>query len=252
MELRKGERLQKIIDFLVSYAKEREYKVENVTVGLYWTCVLSKYCGMATTYRVGREIKNAGKLEEMTTAQLAEYLKSWNLLEASVGLAAINSVIDPPSNAKNNVNGLDIGLEVGKGKKIVMIGKFPYLEKFKKIAREFIVLELDPCIINPDEGILPAFASESVIEDADVLIITASAIINKSIDRIVELGRKAFKILIGPSTPMLKDLLEYFDVLAGVKVNNPYVVIKKISQGIEMVYPSKFPNKELEFITLER
>ena len=244
--------MQKIIDFLISYAKERDYKVENVTVGLNWTCVLSKNCGMAMTYKIGKEIKNAGRLEELTTSQLAEYLKSWNLLEASVGLAAINSVIDPPANAKKGINGLDIGLEVGKGKKIVMIGKFPNIEKFKKVAREFTVLELDPSLIDPDEGVLPSTASESVIEDADVLIMTATTIINKSVDRLVELGKKAYKILVGPSTPMIEDLLEYFDVLAGVKVNDPYAVIKKVSQGFGMVYPNKFPNNELEFVVLER
>jgi len=244
--------MQKIIDFLISYAKERDYRVENVTIGLHWTCVLSKYCGMGMTHDIGKEIKNAGRLEEMTTSQLAEYLKSWNLLEAGVGLAAINSVIDPPTNVRKDVNGLDVGLEVGKGKKVVMIGKFPYIEKFKKVAREFIILELNPNLIDPDQGILPATASESVIEDADVLIITATTIINKSVDRLVELGKKAFKILVGPSTPMLKDLLEYFDILAGVKVNDPYGVIKSICQGIEMVNPIKFPNNELEFIALER
>jgi len=64
-----------------------------------------------------------------------------------------------------------------------MIGKFPYIEKFKKVAREFIILELNPNLIDPDQGILPATASETVIEDADVLIITATTIINKSVDR---------------------------------------------------------------------
>ena len=247
--------MQKIVDFLISYAKERDYKVENVTVGINWTCVLSKHCGMAMTYKIGKEIKNAGRLEELTTGQLAEYLKSWNLLEASVGLAAINSVTDPPVNAKSGINPLDVGLENAKGKKVIMIGKFSHAEKLKKIAREFFVLELDPNLINPEEGILPATASESVIEGADMLIITASAIINKSIDRLVELGRKAYKILLGVSTPMIKDLLEYFDVLVGVRVNNPYPVIKAVSQGLfpegfKMAY--KFSNKELEFIMIER
>jgi len=244
--------MQKIIDFLISYARERDYKVKNVTVGLNWTCVLSKNLGMAMTYKIGREVKDASRLEEMTTSQLANYLKSWNLLESSIGLAAINSVVDPPGNAKRGISGLEIGAEVGKGKKVVMIGKFPDLEKFKKQAREFIVLELDPNLINPEEGILPSTASESVIEDADVLVITATTIINKSVDRLVELGKKAFKILVGPSTPMIKDLLEYFDVLAGVRINDPYAVMKRISQGLGMVYPNKFPNNELEFIALER
>jgi len=247
--------MQKIIDFLISYAKERDYKVENVTVGIWWTCVLSKYCGLARTNYIGlAEIKNAGRLEEFTTGQLAEYLRSWNLLEASVGLAAINSVIDPPTNVKKGINGLDIGLEVGKGKKIVMVGKFPRAERFKKQARELIILELDLCLINPDEGVLISTASESVIEDADVLIMTASTIINKSVDRLVELGKKAFKILVGPSTPMLKDLLEYFDVLAGVKIKDPYAVMKRISQGFEELNPTntELTSNEVEFIVMER
>jgi len=241
--------MQKIIDFLISYAKERDYKVENITVGIWWTCVLSKYCGMASVYKIGKEIKNAGRLEEMTTSQLAEYLKSWNLMEAGVGLAAINSVIDPPANAKKD-DAFEIAVEVGKGKKIVMVGKFPRTERFKKEAREFIVLELNPNLIDPDEGVLPATASESVIEDADVLIMTATTITNKSVDRLVQLGKKAFKILVGPSTPMLKDLLEYFDVLAGVKIKDPYAVMKRISQGFTWAF--KFPKNELEFVALER
>lgn len=240
------------MDYLVSYAKERDYKVENVTVGLEWTCVLSKYCGMAMTYHMGKEIRNAGRLDEITTGQLAEYLYSWNLVEASVGLASINSVIDPPQNVERGVNGLDLALEVGKGKKVVMIGKFPGTEKFKKVTSKFIVLELNPHLIDPDEGVLPATASESVVGDADVLIITATTIINKSVDRLLELGKKAYKILVGPSTPMLKDLLDYVDALAGVKVNDPYAVIKRVAQGFGMVNPSKFPNNELEFILLRK
>jgi hypothetical protein len=80
----------KIIDFLISYAKERDEPVKDVRVGLNWTCVLSKNLGVTMTYKIGWEIKDAGRLDEMTTGELAELLKSWNLVEASVGLASIN------------------------------------------------------------------------------------------------------------------------------------------------------------------
>ncbi|BFH73901.1 DUF364 domain-containing protein [Sulfurisphaera javensis] len=238
----------RIIDYLVSLAKEKDYEVKNVTIGLTWTCVLSKNCGMALTYKLPLfgEIANAGELENYTTGKLAELLYSWNLLEASVGLAAINSVIDPLWNYRGN--GLDFMLEMSKGKKVVMIGKFPNVEKFKEIAQQFIILELNPYLIDPLNNIFPSTASEFVIEEADVLIITSSTIINKSVDRLIQLGKKAYKILVGPSTPMIKDLLDFVDALAGIKVNDPQNLIKKISQGYGMVKPSDI----LDFIILAK
>ncbi|ARM75284.1 Rossmann-like domain-containing protein [Acidianus manzaensis] len=241
----------KLTDFLVSYAKEKDYEVKNVTIGLNWTCVLSKNCGIALTYKLPLigEVPNGGNLESFTTGQLAELLYSWNLLEASVGLASINSTIDPSWNFKGN--GLEFVLEIAKGKRVVMIGKFPGIEEFKKICSSFIVLELNPYLINPYENILPSTASESVIENSDILIVTSSTIINKSIDRLLELAKKAYKILVGPSTPMSKELLEYVDALAGIKINNPHGMIKKISQGFGMVTPKKL-NGDADFIILSK
>ena len=245
----------KVIDSLISYAKENDTEVKNVTVGVTWTCVLSKYCGVSMTYNTGNEdldVKDFGHLEEKRVGELAGYLKSWNLLEASVGLASINSVIEPKGNTE--ANGLDIALEYGKGKKIVMIGKFPGLQKFKEVAKEFVVLELNPFLIDPSQGILPSTAAETVIEDSQVVIITATTIINKSIDRLLELSRKAnaYVILLGPSTPMLDLMFDFgIDVLAGIRVNRPYSFIKKISQGCGMINPSKMEG-DVSFIVRTR
>jgi hypothetical protein len=74
---------------LISYAKGRDEPVKGVRVGLNRTCVLSNNLGVAM-YKIGWGIKDAGRLDEMATGELAELLKSWNLVEASVGLASIN------------------------------------------------------------------------------------------------------------------------------------------------------------------
>jgi len=74
---------------LISYAKERDEPVKDVRVGLNWTCVLSNNLGVVM-YKIGWGIRDAGRLDEMTTGELAELLKSWSLVEASVGLASIN------------------------------------------------------------------------------------------------------------------------------------------------------------------
>jgi hypothetical protein len=64
---------------LISYAKGRDEPVKVVRVGLNWTCVLSNNLGVAM-YKIGWGIKGAGRLDEMTTGELAELLKSWNLV----------------------------------------------------------------------------------------------------------------------------------------------------------------------------
>jgi hypothetical protein len=51
-----------------------------------------------------------------------------------------------------------------------------------------------------------------------------------TVDRLIELAKNA---LVGPSTPMIEELLDFgIDVLAGLKVINPYSLMKKISQGM--------------------
>jgi len=65
------------------------------------------------------------------------------------------------------------------------------------------------------------------------VIMTATTIINKSVNRLLELAKNAFVIMVGPSTPMIEELLDFgIDVLAGLKVINPYSLMKKISQGM--------------------
>ena len=65
------------------------------------------------------------------------------------------------------------------------------------------------------------------------MIMTATTIINKPVDRLLELAKNAFVIMVGPSTPMIEELLDFgINVLAGLKVINPYSLMKKISQGM--------------------
>ena len=59
------------------------------------------------------------------------------------------------------------------------------------------------------------------------MIMTATTI---TVDRLIELAKNA---LVGPSTPMIEELLDFgIDVLAGLKVINPYSLMKEISQGM--------------------
>lgn len=59
--------------------------------------MLSKRCGLASIFHephpYHRPVRNAGSLLELSALELAQYARSDNVLEASIGMAAINSLI---------------------------------------------------------------------------------------------------------------------------------------------------------------
>jgi len=56
------------------------------------------------------------------------------VVEASVGLASINST---DVKTEKTGDGLEIGLKMSKGERVMMIGNFPGYTRFKGIAKEF-------------------------------------------------------------------------------------------------------------------
>lgn len=234
----------KIIDDLISDLNDKDHEIRDIHVGYSWIGVLSKNCGVSKNFGSPHDykIKDLGRLKEKTTINLADYAKSWNMIEAGLGVAAINSLIDVKG--KKGINLLDLLLEKGDGKKITMIGHFPRIEELREKADELWVIEK-----NPQEGDLPDTASEYLVPKADIVVITSSAIINKSIERLLELSN-GYTILLGPSTPMSPILFDYgVDLLAGIKVTDERLMMEKIAQGCGMV--RQFEDA-IEFVVMER
>jgi hypothetical protein len=63
------------------------------------------------------------------------------VVEASVGLASINST---DVKTEKTGDGLEIGLKMSKGKRVIMIGKSPGYARFKGIAKEFLCTGIKP------------------------------------------------------------------------------------------------------------
>jgi uncharacterized protein (DUF4213/DUF364 family) len=243
-----------LLDDLIESVGKNDAPVKDVRVGITWTGVWCKRCGLSRTYAspatAHTTVKGFGKLTEMTTLELAEYARSWHLVEAAIGVAAINSMIRPKG--RRGLNALDFLLREGKNKRITVVGAFPKLPELRKVSKELWVLELDPDLINPSEGILPATAAEHKIPRSDIVAITGSAIVNKSLEHLLELSRNAYTLVLGPSTPMSDVLFDYgADMLAGVDVIKPERIMMKISQGGGMVSPKNCKG-EIEFVVMEK
>ncbi len=210
-------------------APAMETPLKGVWVGLSWTVVESRYAGMSHTYKTGRKvtIENEGRLDEEPLFALVERALSWEPLEASIGLAAINSLLAAlaAGGSSGSVNPLIERL--ARGRTVTIIGRFPFNDRVSAIAERAYKLEIDP-----GPGELPAPAAESVIPASDLLVVTSTALINHTLQRLLELASDCFVILLGPSTPFSPLLFEYgVDILAGVEVHQCDELVRTVTQG---------------------
>jgi uncharacterized protein (DUF4213/DUF364 family) len=218
----------RLIDDLLESVAPFDCPVQRVCIGLHWTAVESRQVGMAHTFRgSGKyEIAHAGDLVGRSAFELANRLRSWQPLEASLGLAALNSMIEPhgaPGNIQTHL------LHEARDKSVVIVGRFPFNEAFSRVAARIEVLEMDP---QGDE--LPSQACEDVLPHAELAVISATALLNKTLSRLMELAAEATVVVLGPSTPMNNVLFRHgADVLAGVRVTDADALMGSLMQGVK-------------------
>ena len=220
----------KALDDLIS-SLSGDSVVREVHTCVFWTAVLSKHCGLASTFHEPhpshRPVRKAGSLIGLSALELAQYARSDNVLEASIGMAAINSLIDIDEARCVKENALDVLARKGRGKNIAIVGRFPWTPKLRRIARTLWVIEQ-----RPQKGELPAEAAEDVLPQADVVGLTGTSFINHTVDRLLALSKSSFVVMVGPTTPLLPVLFDYgVDILAGTQVVEPDKTIRSISQG---------------------
>jgi uncharacterized protein (DUF4213/DUF364 family) len=140
--------MQILSDLIVSL-KGKDYPVQEVLTGAYWTGVVSRGCGLASTFRHEdhphpKGVKDVGYLARKSALELAEYALSDYLLEASIGMAAINSLIEIEENRCVEKNASEILMEKGEGRDVAIVGHFPFIPQLRKKARNLWVFEQRP------------------------------------------------------------------------------------------------------------
>jgi hypothetical protein len=196
-------------------------------VGRTWTLVRSDGVGMAKSFRdPGQARTLKSPIAGTSRRELAAYLKSWNLFEASLGLAALNSFFNEPGRVESWLGRSSDEVASGpvfakmapelEGKKVAVVGHFPDLGHLAERC-ELTILER-----NPQEGDLPDFAAEYVLPGQDFVFVTGTALVNKTLSRLLELAAGARVVLVGPSVPLTPLWFDWgVDVLAGTVVTDP-------------------------------
>jgi uncharacterized protein (DUF4213/DUF364 family) len=222
----------KILDDLIQSLKGNDFQVKSVHTCVFWTAVITKYCGLSSTFRDegvphDRGVKDVGNLTRKTALELAEYAKSKSLLEASIGMATINSLIDIDESRCIEKNAFEIILEKGKDKNVAIVGHFPWIPKLKGKTKNLWVLEQ-----RLREGDLPAREADRVLPQCDVVGITGTSFINHTLEGLLNLCKEAYILLIGPTSPISPILFDYgIDAICGSKIIDPDKLIRSISEG---------------------
>jgi len=81
---------------------------------------------------------------EKSASELVQMSFSDSILEAAIGLASINSLIEVDKGRCVELNERDLLVEKGKGKKVVIIGHFPFIDKLRGISSELTIIEKKP------------------------------------------------------------------------------------------------------------
>ncbi len=192
-------------------------RVTDCNCGYNWTSVCTNEggTGIAMTIPVySLPQKYNGKITDLSLKALAELSKSWNFVEAALGVAAIGAYYNHPSRAKNcgimhsgcksgAKDAFDLYQEEIKGKKVAAVGHFPMLKRFQPIC-DLTILER-----KPQWGDYPDSACEYLMSEQDYVFITGCTLVNKTMPRLLELAKHAKVVLVGPSTILSPVLFQH-------------------------------------------
>lgn len=218
--------------------RERAARVSEVRIGLGYTAVMlaDSRTGVAYTFRDeaggGCTVFDGLRpISGRSALDLVALLESTDPIEAAVGLACANALMNRSS--PRFVSGDILAqIDLERDDDVAMVGHFrPLVTGLRQRARSLTILER---VTEPQGEIRPAEEAEELLPQCQVALITATSIINHTIDRLLHWARKCREIVVlGASTPLLPEAFQNANVtmLSGVVVNEPEKVLRIVSEG---------------------
>ncbi len=214
-------------------------QVTQVSIGLHWTAVVvendsGRACGLATTliptgeHHGSADVPEAGSLTNKSAYEIIQTFGNVSQVMNSVAIATINAVLPQTPSLWVDMNAEDVIKKNGKGKRVVIVGSFPFVDRLREKVGELVVIEK-----TPKPGEVSAERAPDFIPSADVVAITGMTIINQTFESLFKLcSPQATVLVLGPSTPLCPELLKHgIQLLSGSIVTNIDSVVKAASQG---------------------
>ncbi len=219
-----------LLDDLVRSLKPTPEFIRDVSVGRLWTLVAASQCGVALRMepsdslsevggaslemnREGEKHDLAARLRGKPAGDLLQYAFSPDATEASIGIATANALA---------AGQCDPGLfrpyrmPRARGKRVAVVGEFRFLDDLRSIAEKTWVIRK-----NPESKDYEGTDAESLVPEADIALISGSAVVDGTLEHLLRLARSCYTIVHGPSTPLSSVLFEYgADQLVGVMIKD--------------------------------
>lgn len=227
---------------------------EDITVtdycsGSAWSYVENSLGQIGTAMTVNgrnRSDMNPENLMGKKLKDVATLVKSWDFIDATLGMAAINSWYNSPDKIEQLNGFADLNLKDGsweertkkeafvisqeeiRGKKVACIGHFPYLEKQIGNICDLSILERDPSFMD-----YPDMACEYILKEQSYVFMTGVTFTNKTLPRLLQICEGGPKvILVGPSAPCAPLLSKYgVEAVMGFTVTDPDIFKERIKRG---------------------
>jgi len=213
--------------------------VADVRIGLGYTCVMldDGACGLAYTFRnelghVCGVLNDAGSLIGQKAAEVIPYAEHKSRVRAAVGLATLNAAVNNDPNLICDGGNIVDALDIKESDTFGMVGQFgPILAYARRRTQNIYVFERNPA---KGGSLYPEDAIPDYLPKCDVVVVTATSIINHTADGVLSQCKSAREVcVVGPSTPLCKEAFADYHVttLAGSLVQDQKKALETVSQG---------------------
>ena len=223
----------------LSLKKAESVTVDKVSLGVGYTAVQTSDGGIGVSYTYFEKKTSCTvraddvDFEQQPAALLLERIKRQAPLEKSMALALINSLnyrdaLALPDDPHNDALIRHFGIE--KGRHVSMVGYFgPTIKLLEEKAAIVEVIDESRGIGETDRFM------DRLSAWTEVLILTSTSLLNNTTEAILErLGPDAKTVILGPSTPMIREAFTGLPVhmLAGIAPIPDENVFKVICHGL--------------------
>ena len=231
-----GRIARNLIEQVKDEAKQR--RVADVRIGLSYTAVIldNGAAGVALTFRDTAEHCCQHRADSLplvgrNAEELVHKLHDDSPIDAAVGLACINALLNQ-DRPEQKAGDIMEQLSIGPDDQVGMVGNFqPIVKRIKPTGAKLHIFER---IESPSGNLLPAEDAKRVLPDCSVALITATTLINHTLEDLIEAARPCREVvLLGASTPLCPEAFRQTAVtlISGVIIPDPKPVLQIISEG---------------------
>jgi len=218
--------------------RSRNLHVKEVRIGLGYVGVMLEgdRLGLSAVLRDQllpgcSTLGKAGTLAGSDALELLDLLVTGeNPLETALGLATANALLCPDAVGDEEQDSIAV-MGLSSGDRVAMVGYFaPLVARIEKTGARLRIIEKDPNRMKvPD-----CKDRDSILAECSVAIITATSILNNTIEEILNgLDNPRHVTILGPSTPLCEEAFAQTPVthLGGSAIRDHRRVMQIISEG---------------------